>query len=86
MEPSLPIGSSCYPRRDEQDLGGLAVDGIGISKAEKIAYRAWVHYLHPSSNFKSARTASLQAAADLYGSDSPERAATARAWSAVGVN
>ena len=65
---------------------GMAVDGIGLSKAEKIAYRAWVHYLHPSSNFKGARTASLQAAADLYGSDSPERAATARAWSAVGVN
>ncbi len=65
---------------------GIAVDGIGLEKASKIAYRAWVYYLHPSSNFKSARTASLQAAADLYGSDSPERAATARAWSAVGVN
>jgi thermolysin len=65
---------------------GMAVDGIGISKAEKIAYRAWVHYLHPSSNFKGARTATLQAAADLYGSDSPERDATAQAWSAVGVN
>ncbi len=65
---------------------GMAVDGIGISKAEKIAYRAWVHYLHPSSNFKNARTATLQAAADLYGSGSPEAVATARAWSAVGVN
>ncbi len=64
----------------------IAVDGIGLGKAEKIAYRAWVYYLHPSSNFKGARTASLQAAKDLYGSGSAEYAATARAWSAVGVN
>lgn len=65
---------------------GIAVDGIGISKAEKIAYRTWVYYLHPSSNFKGARTASLQAAADLYGAGSAEAAAAALAWSAVGVN
>jgi len=64
----------------------MTVDGIGLSKAEKIAYRAWVYYLHPSSNFKGARTASLQAAADIYGSGSTEAGATARAWSAVGVN
>jgi Zn-dependent metalloprotease len=65
---------------------GMAVDGIGLSKAEKIAYRTWVYYLHPSSNYKAARTASLQAAADIYGAGSSEAAATARAWSAVGVN
>ncbi|HEX2696040.1 MAG TPA: M4 family metallopeptidase [Acidobacteriota bacterium] len=65
---------------------GIAVDGIGLSEAEKIAYRAWVYYLHPSSNFKGARTASLQAATDLYGAGSAEADATARAWSAVGVN
>jgi Zn-dependent metalloprotease len=65
---------------------GIAVDGIGLSKAEKIAYKTWVYYLHPSSNFKGARTASLQAAADLYGSGSAEAAATALAWTAVGVN
>ncbi len=64
----------------------MTVDGIGLSKAERIAYRAWVYYLHPSSNFKGARTASLQAAADIYGAGSAEAAATARAWSAVGVN
>jgi thermolysin len=65
---------------------GIAVDGIGLSKAEKIAYRTWVYYLHPSSNFKGARTASLQAAADLYGSGSAEAAATALAWTAIGVH
>ncbi len=64
----------------------IAVNGIGLGKAEKIAYRAWVYYLHPSSNFKGARTACLQAARDLYGSGSAEYTATARAWSAVGVN
>ena len=65
---------------------GMAVEGIGVEKASKIAYRAWVNYLHPSSNFRGARTACLQAAADIYGSGSPEAAAAARAWSAVGVN
>ena len=64
---------------------GIAVDGIGLSKAERIAYRAWVHYLTPAATFRSARGASLQAARDLYGSDSVEYAATARAWNAVGV-
>ena len=64
---------------------GIAVDGIGLAKAERIAYRAWVHYLRPSSDFRSARAASLQAAADLYGAGSPEATATALAWTAVGV-
>lgn len=65
---------------------GISVDGIGLSKAERIAYKAWVYYLNPSSNFKGARTASLQAAADLYGAGSVEASATALAWTAVGVN
>lgn len=64
---------------------GLSVSGIGISKAEKIAYRAWVYYLHPSSNFASARSATYQAAVDLYGSGSTEATRVAQAWNAVGV-
>ena len=83
------IPSHCYyllANGGTNRTSGITVNGIGLSKAEKIAYRAWVYYLHPSSNFKGARTASLQAAADIYGAGSAEAAATALAWRAVGVN
>jgi len=64
---------------------GISVTGIGLSKAEKIAYRTWVHYLHPTSNFKGARAASFQAASDIYGSGSTEAQTVLQAWTAVGV-
>ncbi len=62
-----------------------SVSGIGITKAEKIAYRGWVYYLVPSSNFAHARSATYQAAVDLYGSGSTEALRVAQAWNAVGV-
>ncbi|MHB8095225.1 MAG: M4 family metallopeptidase [Candidatus Aminicenantales bacterium] len=65
---------------------GISVSGIGLAKAEAIAYRTWAYYLRPSSTFAGARTASLQAAAALYGAGSAEAQAVARAWSAVGIN
>jgi bacillolysin len=65
---------------------GISVSGIGLAKAEAIAYRTWVYYLGPSSTFAGARTASLQAAAALYGAGSTEVQAVAQAWNAVGVN
>lgn len=64
---------------------GISVTGIGLSKAEKIAYRTWVHYLVPSSEFPDARSASVQAAKDLYGGGSTEVSRVKRAWDAVGV-
>lgn len=66
-------------------VSGLSVNGIGRQKAEAIFYRALTSYLFPSANFSDARAASLSAAADLYGASSPEYAATAQAWTAVGV-
>ena len=65
---------------------GISVIGIGLSKAEKIAYRTWTHYLRPASNFAGARNLSLQAATDLYGAGSMEYQTVARAWTAIGVN
>ncbi len=64
---------------------GLSVSGIGRTKAAAIFYRTLTVYLTPSSNFKAARTASLQSAADLYGAGSAEYNATAQAWTACGV-
>ena len=39
-----------------------------------------------NSKFTDARAATLQAASDLYGSGSNERAQVLAAWNAVGVN
>lgn len=61
------------------------VKGIGIEKAAAIAYRNLTVYLTASSNYAAARTGALESAADIYGSGSPEYAATAEAWNAVGV-
>jgi Zn-dependent metalloprotease len=38
-----------------------------------------------STNYAGARTATLSAASDLYGSSSAQRNAVAAAWSAVSV-
>ena len=65
---------------------GIAVTGIGADAAGKIWYRALTSYMTSSTNFAGARTATLNAAAALYGSGSTNYNAVARAWSACGVN
>lgn len=62
-----------------------SVNGIGIEKAAKIAYRNLTLYLTPTSNYNSACESSLYAASQLFGSNSPEHKATAQAWKAVGL-
>jgi thermolysin len=64
---------------------GVTVSGIGTSKAAKIWYRALTYYMTSGTNFSGARTATLNAAADLYGSSSAEYNTVATAWCAVGV-
>ncbi len=62
------------------------VTGIGIEKAEKIAYRNLTTYLLPQATFMDAYEGSLQAAIDLYGdSTSAEYKAVKDAWFAVGI-
>jgi len=61
------------------------VTGIGIGKAEKIWFRALSVYMTSSTNYSGARTATLNAAADLYGAASPEQTAVDVAWAAVSV-
>lgn len=68
------------------DLGNsYNVTGIGMDKAEKIAFRNLVYYLSPYSEYSDARMYSIQAAGDLYGICSNEKNQTANAWYAVGV-
>ncbi|MBX0291615.1 M4 family metallopeptidase [Hymenobacter sp. HSC-4F20] len=68
------------------DIGSAySVTGIGIDDAAKIAYRAESVYLTASATYASARTATVQAATDLYGASSPQVTAVTNAWYAVGV-
>ncbi|GAA2411605.1 hypothetical protein GCM10010420_45730 [Streptomyces glaucosporus] len=64
---------------------GKAVSGIGRAKAEKIWYRALTVYMTSTTKYAGARTATLSAAADLYGSGSAEYQAVNAAWAAVNV-
>ncbi|MDE2046925.1 MAG: M4 family metallopeptidase [Betaproteobacteria bacterium] len=66
--------------------GNTALTGIGRDAAAKIWYRALTVYMTSNTNYAGARSATLQAAADLYGNGSAQYAAVAAAWSAVSVN
>ena len=65
---------------------GSTVTGIGRDAAGKIWYRALTVYMTSSTNYAGARTASLNAARDLYGAGSTQYNAVAAAWSAVSVS
>jgi zinc metalloprotease ZmpA len=66
--------------------GNTSITGIGRDNVAKIVYRALTVYMTSSTNYKGARTATLNAARDLFGSTSSQYAGIAAAWSAVGVN
>lgn len=62
------------------------VTAIGMEKAEQIAYLTLTEYLSSSSaQFIDAYNGSLEAAAELFGEDSPEYTTVEKAWRAVGV-
>jgi vibriolysin len=71
----------------------IAVPGIGIEKARAIWYRALTYYMTPTTNFQSARAATVRAAFDLYVRCRPgipcapalEPVAVHAAWDAVGA-
>ncbi|MFF3451610.1 M4 family metallopeptidase [Streptomyces sp. NPDC002667] len=65
---------------------GSTVTGIGRAAALQIWYKALTTYFTSSTNYKSARTGTLSAAAALYGSGSTQYNAVAAAWSAVNVS
>ena len=70
-------------------VSGVTVPGVGVAnmeRMERIFYRAFTQLLTPGSRFSDARRATLQAAADLHGAGSNERAQVELAWTAVGVN
>lgn len=66
--------------------GNTALTAIGRGPAQQIWYRALTVYMTSGTNYAAARTATMSAAADLYGAGSAQQNAVAAAWSAVGVN
>ncbi|MGP4013622.1 M4 family metallopeptidase [Streptomyces sp. 4N124] len=70
---------------DSPTSNGSTVTGIGRDKAVQIWYKALTEYMTSTTKYAGARTATLSAASDLYGSDSTEHKAVAAAWSAVNV-
>jgi hypothetical protein len=61
------------------------VNGVGMVKGRKIAYRGLTRYLNSDATYADAREASISAASDLYGADSSEVESVTNAWCAVGL-
>ncbi len=76
---TLLVDGGTHPR----GKSSAVVPNLGMAKAEQIFYRALSTYMTSSTNFAGARTATAQAAQDLYGAT--EKAAVEKAWCAVGV-
>ncbi|MGW1075101.1 M4 family metallopeptidase [Streptomyces sp. NPDC002537] len=70
---------------DSPTSDGSTVSGIGRDKAEQIFYRALTRYMVSTTDFHEARTATLQAAADIYGANGTEYKTVDKAWAAVNV-
>ncbi|MFJ3229601.1 M4 family metallopeptidase [Streptomyces sp. NPDC086787] len=64
---------------------GSTVTGIGRAKALNIFYYALTRYMVSTTSFHGARTATLNAAKDLYGASSTEYQTVNKAWAAVNV-
>ena len=62
---------------------GELVTAIGREQAEQVFYLALTAYMTPDTNFAGARTATMQAALDLYGSETAQL--VGEAWTACGV-
>ncbi|KAA1418024.1 M4 family metallopeptidase [Nocardioides humilatus] len=65
---------------------GSTITGIGRTDAQRIWYRALTVYMTSGTTYAQARTATLSAAADLFGNGSNQYNTVAAAWSAVNVN
>ncbi|GAB2875975.1 M4 family metallopeptidase [Streptomyces deserti] len=70
---------------DSPTSDGLPVTGIGRAKAEKIWFRALTTKFTSTTNYAGARTGTLAAAGELYGTDSAEYEAVQDAWAGVNV-
>nr|BFD82609.1 M4 family metallopeptidase [Streptomyces sp. Xyl84] len=70
---------------DSPTADGLPVTGIGRDKALQIWYKALTTKFTSTTNYAAARTGTLAAAGELYGTSSAEYKAVQDAWAAVAV-
>ncbi|MEU6578452.1 M4 family metallopeptidase [Streptomyces sp. NPDC046805] len=64
---------------------GVAVTGIGRAAALQIWYKALTTYMTSSTNYAGARTAALNAASALYGTNSAQYAGAGNAFAGINV-
>ena len=81
----LAVGSGDHGYGNSPTCNSSTVTGVGNDKAAKIWYRALASYANSNENYANARTDSLKAAADLYGTHCTEYNAVNAAWAAVSV-
>ncbi|TAK16592.1 MAG: hypothetical protein EPO35_05025 [Acidobacteria bacterium] len=70
-------------------VSGQTVVGVGFENRQQIEraiYRAFTVLMPASATFSAARAATIQAARDLYGTNSNAERALTAAWNAVGVS
>jgi Zn-dependent metalloprotease len=65
---------------------GSTITGIGRDAAQRIWFKALTVYMTSGTTYSQARTATLNAARDLYGAGSTNYNTVAAAWSAVSVS
>ncbi|MER6518414.1 M4 family metallopeptidase [Streptomyces sp. NPDC001553] len=70
---------------DSPTYDGKPVNPIGREAAAKIWFRALTTYMTSSTDYAAARTATLEAAADLYGKNGVVHNNVGNAWAAVNV-
>ncbi|MEV7233421.1 M4 family metallopeptidase [Streptomyces sp. NPDC051020] len=70
---------------DSPTSDGLPVTGIGRDKAALIWFKALTTKFTSTTNYAAARTGTLAAAGELYGTTSAEYKAVADAWAAISV-
>ncbi|EPD63968.1 M4 family metallopeptidase [Streptomyces sp. HGB0020] len=70
---------------DSPTSDGVAVAGIGRAAALQIWYKALTTYMTSSTNYAGARTAALNAAAALYGTNSVQYAGVGNAFAGINV-
>jgi Zn-dependent metalloprotease len=81
----LAVGSGDHGYGNSPTCNSSTLTGIGNDKAGKIWYRALASYANSNENYANARSDSLKAAADLYGTHCTEYNAVNAAWAAVSV-
>ena len=87
----VPVGATAVPAQPQCEASALIGDAgwapaaIGRDAAQKIWFRALTTYFTSGTTYAQARTGTLNAARDLYGTGSSQYNAVAAAWSAVSV-